>query len=307
MLPEVNTDEEWDAVVPDDAIVRPGAADLCSRLGLAGAPLTRYSEGSQPVYAVGADHVLKLYPGAAAADGVREGHVLGHLAGRLPLRTPEVHGIGTYAHGWRYVLMSRLPGEDLAVAWPRIPAADRARLVAEAGEALAALHALDPAPLAPHLGPGDWQEFLARQRAGAVERQRSRGLPEEWVARIPAFLDTVALPAGPRRVLLHTEFMRQHLLVDPRTWRLTGLFDFEPAMIGDPAYDLVAVGLFVTRGEPGLMARFQKAYGHAFDPRQLLAYALLHVYSNFTWYFRELPAPAEQTWDSVAEAWFSAG
>lgn len=38
MLPEVNTDEEWDAVVPDEAVMRPGAEDLCARLGLAGAP-----------------------------------------------------------------------------------------------------------------------------------------------------------------------------------------------------------------------------------------------------------------------------
>ncbi|MFJ6695244.1 phosphotransferase family protein [Streptomyces sp. NPDC091272] len=307
MLPEVNTDEEWDAVVPDEALVRPAAEDVCARLGLPGAALTRYAEGSQPVYAVGGDHVLKLYPGSAAEDGIREGRVLRHLHGRLPLRTPEVFSSGPYVRGWRYVLMSQLPGEDLALAWPRVPAAVRADLVAQAGEALAALHALDPAPLAPHLGPDDWHGFLAGQRAGAVARQRACGLPEEWIARIPAFLDTVELPAGPRRVLLHTEFMRQHLLVDPRTWRLTGLIDFEPAMIGDPAYDLVGVGLFVTRGEPGLMARFQQAYGASFDARQLLAHALLHVYSNFTWYFRELPMPAEQTWEAVAEAWFAAG
>jgi hygromycin-B 7''-O-kinase len=307
MLPQVNTDEERDAVVPDEAIMRPAAADLAARLGLGGAPLIRYAAGSQPVYAVGTDHVLKLFPGADAADAVTEARVLAHLRGRLPVRTPELHGRGAYENGWSYVLMGRLRGEDLSLAWPRIPEADRQRIVTEAGGMLAALHALDPAPLAGSLGPGDWSAFLARQRAGAVERQRSRGLPEEWVARLPGFLDSVALPADPPRVLLHTEVMRQHLVVDPQTWRLTGLLDFEPAMIGDPAYDLVGVGLFLTRGEPGLMARFQRAYGSTFDPRLLLAYALLHVYSNFTWYFRELPAPPAPTWEAVAETWFGTG
>ncbi|MFD3515550.1 phosphotransferase family protein [Streptomyces sp. NPDC058657] len=306
MLPEVNTDEEWDSVVPDEAIMRPAVTDLLSRLDLAGAPLTRYSGGSMPVYAVGTEHVLKLFPTCDAEDALTEARVLAHLQGRLPLRTPDLHASGTYGSGWRYVLMSQLPGEDLSVAWPRIPAADRERIVAEAGEALAALHALDPAPLADVLGPGDWAAFVARQRAVAVERQRSRKLPEEWTARIPGFLDSVDLPVPARQAVLHTELMRQHLVVDPETWQLTGLFDFEPAMIGDPAYDLVAIGLFLTRGEPGLMARFQKAYGRTFDPRQLLAYALLHVYSNFTWYFRDLPAPSEQTWESVAETWFGA-
>ncbi|MER5893053.1 phosphotransferase [Streptomyces sp. NPDC001876] len=306
MLPEVNTDEEWDAVVPDEAVMRPGAEDLCARLGLAGAPLTRFPEGSQPVYAVGDEHVLKLFPGAAAEDGIAEGRVLTHVQRRLPVPTPEVRGFGAYENGWQYVLMSRLPGEGLADAWDRMPRADHERIVSEAGETLAALHALDTEPLADVLGPGDWSAFVARQRAGAVVRQRKRGLGEAWSEQIPGFLDRVRPPAVPRPALLHTEFMREHLLVDAGGRRLTGLFDFEPAMIGDPAYDFVAVGLFVTRGDPQLMGRLLKAYGRTFEPSELLAYTLLHVYSNLPWYLRELPAPADGTLDSLADMWFGA-
>ncbi|MBM7167318.1 aminoglycoside 3'-phosphotransferase/choline kinase family protein [Streptomyces sp. G44] len=308
MLPEVTTDEEWDRVVPDDAVMRPGAEDLCARLGLGAAPLTRFPEGSQAVYAVGDHHVLKLFPALDAQDCVTEARVLAHVRGRLPVPTPEVHDTGAYVNGWRYVLMSRLPGEGLATAWPGIPRAGRERIVTDAAQALAALHALDHEPLADVLGPGDWDAFLAGQRAGAVDRQRERGLPESWLEQIPGFLDSVALPADGRRSLLHTEFMRQHLVVDAVDpadgWRLTGLFDFEPAMIGDPAYDFVGVGLFVTRAEPGLLPRFMKAYGTTYDPRQLLAYTLLHVYSHLPWYLRELPASPEPTLDALAETWF---
>ncbi|GAA3081190.1 aminoglycoside phosphotransferase family protein [Streptomyces rectiviolaceus] len=308
MLPTVDTDEQWDVVVPDESVMRPGVEDLCGRLGLAGAPLDRFTEGTQPVYAVGDGLVLKLFPGAVAADGLVEERVLSHLQGRLPVPTPRVHASGTYENGWRYVLMSRLPGEGLAPAWPRIPRADRERLVTEAGEALAALHALDHAPLADVLGPGDWGAFLDKQRSGAVRRQRECGLPESWVEQIPGFLDAVPLRTDAPRALLHTEFMRQHLLVGPVAGRLglTGLFDFEPAMIGDRAYDFVGVGLFVTRAEPGLLGRFMRAYGQAFEPRELLAHTLLHVYSNLPWYLRELPAPPEPTLDALAQAWFGA-
>ncbi|MGW1884968.1 phosphotransferase [Streptomyces sp. NPDC001970] len=305
MLPEVETDEQWDAVVPDETVMRPGAQDLCARLGLAGASLVRYTEGSQPVYAVGDEHVLKLFPGAAAQDGIAEGRVLTHLEGRLPIPTPQVRSFGPYENGWQYVLMSRLPGEGLAVAWERIPQAGRERIVTEAGEALAALHALDPRPLADVLGPGDWGGFVDRQRAGAVEQQRERGLPEFWLEQIPGFLDAVPLTPDPQPVLLHTEFMRQHLLVDPDGWRLTGLFDFEPAMIGDRAYDFVGAGLFVTR-DARLLGRLCTAYGRAFEPSELLAYTLLHVYSNLPWYLRELPASlSEGTLESLAESWFA--
>ncbi|MER6995591.1 phosphotransferase [Streptomyces sp. NPDC000410] len=304
MLPKVDTDEEWDAIVPDETVMRPGAEDLCARLGLAGAPLTRFTEGSQPVYAVGDEHVLKLFPGAAAEDGIAEGRVLTHLQGLLPVPTPQVRSFGPYENGWQYVLMSRLRGEGLAPAWERIPQADRERIVTEAGETLAALHSLDPEPLADVLGPGDWAGFTERRRAGAVEQQRERGLPEAWSEQIPGFLDSVALTPGPHRSLLHTEFMRQHLMVDPEGWRLTGLFDFEPAMIGDRAYDFVGAGLFVTRGDPKLLDRLFRAYGRGFEPDELLAYTLLHVYSNLPWYLRELPAPPEPTLESLAQTWF---
>ncbi|NUP24389.1 MAG: phosphotransferase [Streptomyces sp.] len=304
MLPPVETDEEWDAVVPDETVMRPGVEDLCARLGLAGAPLTRFPDGSQPVYAVGDAHVLKLFPGAAARDGEAEGRVLSHLQGLLPVPTPRVRDTGGCENGWRYVLMSRLRGENLAGVWDRVPRADRERLVAEIGEALAVLHTVDPGPLEDVLGPGDWGAFVDRQRAGAVGRQRGRGLSAEWLEQIPEFLGSVPLPRTPRRSLLHTEVMQQHFLVDPDGWRLTGLYDFEPAMIGDRAYDFVGVGVFVTRGDPRLLARLAESYGTVFDPDELLAYTLLHVYSNLPWYLRELGAPADGTLPSLARAWF---
>jgi hygromycin-B 7''-O-kinase len=87
MLPAVRTDEEWQAVVFDEKIVRPAAEDLTARLGLAGAGLRRYPGGSRPVYAVGDRRVLKLYPTVSAPDSVTEARVLDYLSGRLPVAT----------------------------------------------------------------------------------------------------------------------------------------------------------------------------------------------------------------------------
>ncbi|MFD3696335.1 phosphotransferase family protein [Streptomyces sp. NPDC058646] len=304
MLPRVETDEEWDTVVPDETLMRPGVEDLCARLGLGAAPISRFPEGSQPVYAIGEEHVLKLFPAAAAEDGIAEGRVLSFLHGRLPVPTPEVRDFGPYVNGWQYVLMSRLTGAHLAPAWADIPQDGRERLVTETGETLAVLHSLDPAPLADVLGPAQWDEFVERRRRSTVEQQRRHGLADAWLDRIPEFLASVPLPCAPPRSLLHTEVMQQHLLHDAEGPRLTGLFDFEPAMIGDPAYDFVGVGLFVTRGDPRLLRRLCTAYGRTFDPAQLLAYTLLHVYSNLPWYMKELPVPPDAPLAEVAEAWF---
>ena len=41
-------------------------------------------------------------------------------------------------------------------------------------------------------------------------------LPDPWLSQIEGFLDSVPLAPGPERVLLHTEVIREHLLVSPR-------------------------------------------------------------------------------------------
>jgi hygromycin-B 7''-O-kinase len=304
MLSAVRTDEEWQAVVFDECLVRPAAEDLAGRLGLAGAGLRRYPGGSRPVYAVGGRRVLKLYPTVSAPDSVTEARVLEYLHGRLPVATPELLACGEYENGWRYVLMSQLPGTELAAAWPAIPRPHQDRVVREAGEMLAALHGLDPEPLHGILGPADWAGFLAGQRAAALERQRQVKLPDPWLSQIEDFLESVPLTPGREGVLLHTEVMREHLVVTPGTWSLSGLLDFETAMTGDRAYEFAAAGLFVSRGDPRLLGRLLAAYGRSFDPRELLAYTLLHVHSNLPECLTELAAPPEPTLDSLALTWF---
>jgi len=67
-------------------------------------------------------------------------------------------------------------------------------------------------------------------------------------------------------VLLHTEVIREHLLVDPGTWTLSGRLDFETAMTGDRT--------------------------------------LRHRHSNLPECLSQLPAPPEPTLDSLAQTWF---
>ena len=306
MLPAVRTDQKWQAVVWDERVIRPAAEDLAARLGLAGTGLRRYPGGSRPVYEVGGHRVLKLYPTISAPGAVTEARVLEYLHGQLPVATPELQACGEYENGWRYVLMSQLPGTELAAAWPAIPARHQDRIAGQAGELLAALHGLDPGPLQPVLGPADWAGFLASQRATAVQRQREAGLPQAWLSQIEAFLESVPLAPGYQRALLHTEVTGENLVVNPETWTLSGLLDFETAMTGDRLYEFAAPWLWIAHGNPRLLGRLLAAYGHSFDPRELLAYTLLHIHSDLPECLSELPVPPEPTLDSLALTWFSA-
>jgi hygromycin-B 7''-O-kinase len=115
-------------------------------------------------------------------------------------------------------------------------------------------------------------------------------------------------------VLLHTEVMREHLLTAEGpggAWRLSGLIDFEPAMRGEREYEFVGVGVFVAEGDGRFLARTLTAYGYNRDRlgadlrRRLLAWGILHRYSNLTWWMRRLPEPTRPTLDALADCWFT--
>lgn len=293
-FPPAATEAEFDALGRESLL--PAVTTLLGR-----EDVVPFAEGSLPVYAVGDDLVLKLYPPVHRDEITTERTMLEVLPGILPAPALEKAG---ERDGWGYLLMRRLPGRTLKEAWPSLSTEERRRLMPELGELLATLHAVDDPRLAA-LAPADWTEFVAAQRGKVVEHHRRTKLDEAWVARIPAFLDSVDLGTPPV-VPLHTEFMRDHVMLSP-DGRVTGLFDWEPAMRGAAEYDFVAAGLFVSSGDADLLGRLLDGYGQPIDPRRCLAYALLHVYSNFRWYFEVMPPPPEPTWEALATAWWGPG
>ncbi|MBP2329610.1 hygromycin-B 7''-O-kinase [Kibdelosporangium banguiense] len=311
-LPVVDTEERYEAVRRDEELLRPGVLGLAAALGFANDSVTRFADGSLPVYALGAGHVLKLYPHLYRHECDLETAALNAIADRLPIPTPRVHDAGPVPGdpGWQYLLMSRLPGESLATAWPRIDRATHLRLASELGEALAELHAITPSRQSPLPIP-DWPTFLATQRVNCVAAQQELGLDPHWLGQLPAFLNAVDLPTTTTPVLLHTEVMRQHLLVtDGPAWSLSGLFDFEPAMFGAAEYEFVAVGLFGSMGDAELLRAVLTGYGYRpadLDhdlSRRLLGYTLIHQQCNLPWYLRAIPAPQASTMDELADQWF---
>jgi hygromycin-B 7''-O-kinase len=308
-LPPAITGEDLDEILADEALLRSGVEALCRDLGADAGGLTRYPTGSLPVYAAGTA-VLKLFPQVYADEYPVEAGVLAAVQGRLPIRTPAVRAAGV-RDGWGYVLMDRLPGAPLADAWPRIDRRGRDGLAVQLGEAMAALHALPPPDIA-DWWPENWDDFVDDQRASCLARQRGLGLAAQWARQIPSFLDTVDLGDDPP-VLLHTEVMRQHLLVerDGDGWRFSGLFDFEPAMRGAREYEFVGLGCFVAGGDARFLGRTLRAYGYdVLDGqfrRRVMAWSLLHYYSNLAAWIGRLPEPATPTLDALAERWFATG
>ncbi|HEX2143463.1 MAG TPA: hypothetical protein VHG10_03045 [Glycomyces sp.] len=82
------TDEQCDLIT--DESLWPGVRALCAELGLPTGGITKFPEGSLPVYDIDGEVVLKLYPAADLSDLLTEEPVLRALQGRLPIPTPQV-------------------------------------------------------------------------------------------------------------------------------------------------------------------------------------------------------------------------
>lgn len=284
-FPAAATEEQFEAL--DDQALRPGVDALRHHLNLTREAI-RFDEGSLPVYAIGEDLVLKLFPPVYADETEIEAAALQAVHGKLAVPTPKLHETGEF-DGWGYVLMERMKGTPVTN-----PTASQC---AQLGEALRALHEIEPPQQLP---APNWPEFVATRTAHCQQRQRDRGLEADLLDQIPDFLERTDL-GTPKMAMLHTEVMNAHLVEQDGV--LTGLFDFEPSMRGATEYEFVATGIFVVQGDPEKQRAIHDGYGSRPDPDAVLAYTLLHVYSNLPWYLTVMPR--EATLEELAQRWFA--
>jgi hygromycin-B 7''-O-kinase len=314
LLPTVTTDDDITRLRTDTARCLAAIRAAAEQEGLSSDQATFFPDGSSLVGAIG-QTVIKIFAPIDRELMRTKTRVLDHLSGRLECPTPQFLGEGEL-EGWPYVVMGRLEGVPLSQVWQEIRPENQGDLCQAIGQTIAELHNLSITPIQDL--PPDWDRFMAQQRQASAQRQRSFGLDERWVSQIDAYLASVALPHQPP-VLLHTELMRQHFFVRQTggsVWTLSGLLDFEPAMVGNPEYDFASVGLFITKGHPGLLERLLGGYQQirpspematgAFQ-RRALAYTLLHRYSRMPWYLGFMPIDGAVTLDDLAARWWAHG
>lgn len=308
LFPPAATEAAADAIEKTVAPFSAGLRVLGPQLGLPAAGWQRFALGSCPVFHHD-DHVLKLFAPPDHTLWQTEVAVLECLTGHAQVPAPRLRGHGTL-DGWSYVWMSRLPGIALADAWNDLDPQQRGTLMHQVGALVANLRQVNVTGL--RLPPPPWDGFVHQQRSGCLQRQRDTGLDEPWLRQVEPFLARTPLPHHGAPVLLHTELMRQHLLVEERNGQmvLCGVVDFEPAMVGNPEYELASLGLFVTCGQPGLLAQVlagMDASALGTDPgfaQRCMAWALLHRYSRLRWYLEVLPTDGERTLEELARQWW---
>lgn len=201
--------------------------------------------GEARVYMVDDDLVLKTQrPQQLRVRTSLEKEVafLNALAGEPGVTVPRVLGYGR-EDGVEYMCMTRMPG--VAARTVSIDGNVRIELLHALGAMLRRIHSIPQRQLFDNprfLGPRTAEAFEESLGAGfdrAVQRiERSPGV---WRLTDPprALADRVLARSGDTTLAaLHSNPGPEHVFVDPRTLRMTGLIDFGDAYIAHPAFDM---------------------------------------------------------------------
>lgn len=205
------------------------------------------------------------------------------------LPVPDVLGAGQVGEDY-WITFSLLPGVNLEDVIDRAPP----DTFCEAGRLLARLHTIT-FPTYGRPGPDglfetytDWaghfrarlERFLAHPLVvpylSPAERQACRDFFDRHEETL----------RGGHPCVVHRDYRPGNLLVDPVTYAITGLLDFEAVQSGDPGVDFAKVESEFFRQRPDARPHFHAGYASVRslpDPREMLLHDLINCIGGIGW------------------------
>ncbi len=179
---------------------------------------------------------------------------------------PAAYDIGEDRHGFSFIIMEQVDGENLWVATEDMTEAERAELWGQFATVLADLHALDWRGMGfDSLGPPDGEYgYIDSLLSGYRDRRAHLG-----VDALDPILDWMAANKPPcdRYVLLHGDYHGGNVLADRGA--IAAVVDWEGVSIGDAAYDVCwtpvlwsAFGMSDADATDFMVKRYEEAAGY---------------------------------------------
>ena len=280
----------------DDPLWLDVARELFEREGVRVDQVKRDPAGESIVILGDDRYVLKIYRPWKSGFR-RESDALERLKGHVPVNIPEIVADGKL-DGYKFLITTAITGRLLTRAeWLTLERSAQIDLIAQLAEIFQALHALEPCGM-----KFDWPAFVARNAAGAVERQRSEGGDPEWIASLPDYIERnlpLVATAAPH-VFLHGDVHFGNLRIVEKNGRpqIAGLFDFADSLRGSHEYDFIAPGVLMFQGQGDLQREFFRRYGYPDADineqlrRRMMMLTILYEWSSLRRYAERLSPEA---------------
>lgn len=220
--------------------------DVLAALGGEGASARRISEGSDSLASFDVDDRLILRV-ALTVDGsaglARERAALAAIEPTVELPVPRHHAHGRYdGLAWvAYPKLYGISGRDL------LPPDDARPAMAEAlGGFLQTLHETKPPAGVPHGHPRvPWRGRLEElpSLSNVIETETPDLVNEETLPYLRGEVDPP--PGSDVQVLCHGDLKGEHILLSSDLRGITGILDWNDAMLGDPAVDVAGTVIWL--------------------------------------------------------------
>lgn len=240
------------------------------------------------VYIVNDTYVLRVnHKAAPGYDHFKsERRAFERLRG-LNMPVPQVIA---YSAADNYIILTKLEGTPMIDSWPSLDAAAQQQLAYQAGVYLARIHSATFAQVGNLRTIGQfatWYDFVTdfyRRFAdeavsmGSIDRDaHARGL--QFIRDHKPLLDTITVGH-----LLHSDYHFENIL--QQDGQITGILDFEWALAGDPAWDMIVDDRW-DKYCPGSAAHLMDGYrahhpAAAGDAERLRVYKLLLYVESIT-------------------------
>ncbi len=189
--------------------------------------------------------VVRLNEGRFPLAFAHEARVLAHLPSEIP--HPKVVAQGPRAGGGEYLILERLPGERLDLAWASLSEPARERVAGSLARIVKRLHILPPSPWMANPWVEDamrmqrWRDaYHASPDAAPLLIESAAAIrPDaaEVLERLATFVaGRMSAVGGEPDVFLHTDLHLRNVLVDGEG--ITGLIDYEGSRPGPADVEL---------------------------------------------------------------------
>ncbi|MCM3764474.1 phosphotransferase family protein [Neobacillus niacini] len=280
------TYDQYKTIVEDTAFWDRKIADIIRKENLPEGKLSRFSYGSNIVYSLNHELVIKLFPSYFNDQFDREVEVLRAIAGQITsVETPKIISVGNI-EGWNYLIMTELKGTLLIDLWDDLTTDEKQAFSVALGKVISEFHRVPPGDFSKI--NVNWQEFIRGQFRGVKEKQAD--LPPVLLESLETYVDESYIDYTPDLKLLTGEYTPFNLLFNKEDgkWTLTGVIDFADCFLGDGDYDLLGPILFMFNGDSELISSFLKSYGYEelneSLRKKLMTYTILHRYSDINYY-----------------------